>query len=129
MVPGDCAGLAFSGLLSRLAWVTDSDYCPSMKGRIIFIEGVASSPEQIRKDLQTLIDRNFFKGASGVVFCHFLRCGENTEVDSVLKEFAPKLGVPVYRGFPFGHSSQCYTIDFNRRAEIRDGQIVFPSVQ
>ena len=129
LVPGDCEGLAFAGLLSRLAWVTDSDYCPSMAGRIVIIEGVSSTPEAVRKDLQTLLDRNFFKGASGVVFGHFLRCGDRAEVEAALKEFAPKVGIPVYRGFPFGHSSQCYAIDFSRRAEIKDGKIIFPAVK
>ena len=129
MVGGDCSGLAFAGLLSRLAWVAESGYCPSMSGRIVFIEGVSTTPEKMRQDFQTLLDRKFFAGAAGVVFCHFLRSGKKEQVDAVLKEFAPKLGVPVYRGFPFGHSSRSFTIDFSRRAEIKDGKVIFPPVK
>ena len=129
LVAGDCSGFAFAGLLSRLAWVAESGYCPDMTGRIIFIEGVSSTPEKIRADFQTLLDRKFFAGAAGVVYCHFLHCGKPAEVNAVLEDFAPKFGVPVYRGFPFGHSDRCYTIDFSRRVEIRSNAVTFPAVR
>ena len=127
LVPGDCAGLPFAGLLSRLAWVATSNYCPDMTGRIIFIEGVSSTPENVRSDLQLLLDRKFFAGAKAVVYCHFLRCGDRKEIKAILEEFAPKFGVPVYRGFPFGHSSKCFTIDFSRPVEIKNNTVIFPA--
>ncbi len=129
MKGGDCSGLAFTGLLSRLATASRTDYCPSMAGRIVFIESVTSSPENMRKDFQTLLDRKFFDGASGVVFCHFSRCGSQAEVDALLKEFASQLSVPVYRGFPFGHLPDIYTIDFSRLVEIKDSRLTFPAVK
>ena len=129
MKGGDCSGMAFTGLLSRLAWVAQSDYCPSMAGRIIFIEVVSSTPEKMREDFQTLLDRKFFDGAAGVVFCHFLRSGKPAEMEAAMNEFASKLSVPVYRGFPFGHSAKCYTVDFSRRVEIKDSKVTFLAPQ
>ena len=129
MKGGDCSGMAFTGLLSRLAWVAQSNYCPSMAGRIIFIEVVSSTPGKMREDFQTLLDRNFFDGAAGVVFCQFLRSGKPAEMEAAMNEFASKLSVPVYRGFPFGHSSKCYTIDFTRRVEIKDSKVTFLAAQ
>ena len=129
MKGGDCSGLAFTGLLSRLATVTQTDYCPSMTGRIIFIEVVSSTPEKMRQDFQTLLDRKFFDGAAGVVFGHFLRSGTPAEMEAAMNEFASKLTVPVYRGFPFGHSSKCYTVDFSRRVEIKDSKVTFLAAQ
>lgn len=126
LVPGDCEGLALSGLLDRLVRVARAGYRPDTTGRIIFIEVVGSTPEKIRADLRELVDRKFFAGAAGVVFCHFIRSGEKAEIDAVLKELAPKFGVPVHRGFPFGHSPECYTIDFRRKVVIKNGELVFP---
>ena len=126
LVPGDCAGLPLSGLLERLTRVSRADYRPDTAGRIIFIEVVGSKPALIREHLQELVDRKFFAGAAGVVFCQFIRSGEKAEIDAVLKEFAPKFGVPVYTGFPFGHSPDCCTIDFRRKAVIENGKLVFP---
>ena len=128
LVPGDCSGLPLTGLLSRLAWVVESDYCPDTTGRIIFIEVVASSPDKVRKDLDLLISRGFFAKAKAVVFGHFLRSGKLKELAAIRKEYAPKLGIPVYEGFPFGHSRKCCTIDFSRPVEIKDNAVIFPAV-
>ena len=128
LVPGDCSGLPLTGHLERLTRLAGAEYRPDTTGRIIFIETVRSTPELIRAQLQTLIDRKFFDGAAGVVFCQFVRSGKASEVNAVLEEFAPKFGVPVYRGFPFGHSSRCATIDFRRQVVIKDSQLTFPVV-
>ena len=44
------------------------------------------------------------------------------EVDAILDNAAHRIGKPVYKGFPFGHSSNCYTLDFNRQIVIKDNQ-------
>lgn len=128
LVSGDCSGLPLTGHLERLTRLAGAEYRPDTKGRIIFIETVRSNPELIRAQLQTLIDRKFFDGAAGVVFCQFIKSGKAAEIKAILEEFAPKFGVPVYRGFPFGHSSRCATIDFSRKAVIKDGELTFPAV-
>ena len=127
LVPGDCSGLPLTGHLERLTRLSGAEYRPDTKGRIIFIETVRSNPELIRAQLQTLIDRKFFDGAAGVVFCQFIKSGKAAEVKAVLEEFAPKFGVPVYRGFPFGHSSRCATIDFSRQVVIKNNELTFPA--
>ena len=129
MVPGDCAGLPFAGSLIQLSLIVESDHCPDTAGRIIFIERVAGSPEKVRAELHSLLEHGFFARAKAVVFGHFLRCGDPAEIDAVLKDFAPKVGLPVYRGFPYGHSGNCYTIDFSRPVEIRNNTVTFPAVK
>ena len=128
LVPGDCSGLPLTGHLERLTRLAGAEYRPDTTGRIIFIETVRSTPERIREQLQTLIDRKFFDGAAGVVLCQFVKSGKASEVNAVLEEFAPKFGVPVYRGFPFGHSSRCAAVDFRRKVVIKDNQLTFPAV-
>ena len=128
LVPGDCSGMPLTGHLERLTRLAGADFRPDTKDRIIFIETVRSTPERIREQLQTLLDRKFFDGAAGVVFCQFVKSGTRAEVDAVLAEFAPKFGVPVYRGFPFGHSSRCATIDFRRQVVIKNNAVTFPAV-
>jgi muramoyltetrapeptide carboxypeptidase len=130
VVPGDCKGLPIAGLLQRFAVVSGKEYCPDRKGKIIFIESVGANPAQIKAQFDTLLKKNFFKGAAGVVFCQFVRCkAPKKEVDALLKETAPKLGVPVYMGFPFGHTSNSYCIDFTRPVEIKNSAITFPAVK
>lgn len=128
IVKGDCAGLPLAGLLSRFALVVKTSDRPITKDRIIFIESVSVDMQQMRKYFKTLIDEKFFDGAAGVVFCCFTKTGaKKSEVTAMLKEVAPKLGVPVYMNFPFGHRNISYTIDYSRRAVVKDNQVTFPA--
>lgn len=127
LVAGNFSGFPLTGHLKRLVRLAGADYRPDTRGRVVFIESVHSSPEEIREHLETLVGRRFFEGAAGVVFCQFVKCGEPEEVAAVLEEMAPELGVPVCRGFPFGHSSRCATIDFRRRVVVEDGWLGFPA--
>ena len=128
LVPGDCEGLALAGLLSRFAWVVKTSDRPIVKDRIIFIESVSATVDDMRKQFQTLLDEKFFDGAAGVVFCCFTKTGaDKATVDKLLKEFAAKLNVPVYMNFPFGHRNISYTIDFNRKAVIKNNTVTFPA--
>ena len=128
IVKGDCEGLPLAGLLSRFAWVVKTSDRPITKDRIIFIESVSANIEQIRGHFQTLLDEKFFDGAAGVVFCCFTKTGaDQATVDTLLKEIAPKLGVPVYMNFPFGHRNISYTIDFSRKAVIKNNTVTFPA--
>lgn len=129
LVAGNFSGFPLTGHLKRLVSLSGADYRPDTRGRVIFIESVRATPEEIRGQLRTLVERKFFDGAAGVVFCQFVKCGEKAEVEAVLKEMAPELGVPVCRGFPFGHSSRCATIDFRRRVVVEDGMLTFPAVE
>lgn len=128
LVPGDCSGLPLAGLLDRLCRLSEGGYSPDTRGRIVFIEDVRDTPEEIRAELQSLLECKFFDGAAGVVFCSFVQCGEPSEIDAVLAEFAPRFGVPVYCGVPFGHTAECVTIDFSRKAVIENGELSFPAV-
>ena len=125
LVPGDCKGYPLPGLLQRLSVLTDKEYCPNAKGRIVFIEEVGNSAEMIEKNLNKLLEKNFFKDAAGIVFCHFVRCKDQHKIDGILKAFAPKTGLPVYKGFPFGHTSRIYCIDFARPVSITNGKVTF----
>lgn len=129
LVPGDCKGLPLAGLLSRFNLLVDKPYCPDTKGRIIFIESVGSNPVEIKKHLEYLLEKKFFANAAGVVFCQFKRCKNADQIDPVIREIAPKLGVPVYKGFPYGHSAKLYVIDFTRPVQIKNSKLTFPAVK
>ena len=129
LVPGNCKGLPIAGLLSRLAIVTDKEYCPDTTGRIIFIEGVGIRAADVKAQLEKLLAKKFFDKAAGIVFCQFVRCNPADEVEKIIDEFALKMKIPVYKGFPLGHTTRHYAVDLQRSAEIKDGKIVFPAVK
>ncbi len=129
LVPGDFSGKPVAGLLARLALAVRSNYGISTKGRVVIIECVRSTPEKITKDFDELLKANFFDGAAGVVFGHFLQSGKTEVIDKILEDYAKKLNVPVYRGLPFGHNSKHLSIDFARDIIVKDGVLTFPAVK
>lgn len=129
LVPGDCKGLPIAGLLSRFAIIVEKEYCPDTTGRIIFIEGVGIRAKDVKVQLEKLLEKKFFDKAAGIVFCQFVRCNPADEVEKIIDEFALKMKIPVYKGFPLGHTSRHYAIDLQRLVEIKDGKIVFPAVK
>lgn len=129
LVPGDCKGLPIAGLLPVFAIVVDKEYCPDTAGRIIFIEGVGIRAADVKAQLEKLLAKNFFDKAAGIVFCQFVRCNPADEVEKIIDEFALKMKIPVYKGFPLGHTTRHYAVDLQRSAEIKDGKIVFPAVK
>ena len=126
IIPGDCSGLPLAGLLQRFSVVCKTQFKPDTKGRIIIIEAVNINAEQVRQSFDTLIAEGFFKDCAGVVFGHFIRSGTPEEVNAILDDVAKRINKPTYKGFPFGHSSNCYTIDFRRQFVIKDNQITIP---
>ena len=129
LVKGDCQGIAAAGLLQRFSVLAEKDYCPDNKGKIVFVEAVSLSASDVRKHLYNLLEKKFFEGAAGIVFCQFARCNPQEKIAPILKEFAPKAGVPVFANFPFGHVAKNYSIDLTRHAVIKNGEITFPAVK
>ena len=126
LVKGDCRGLALAGLLERFVWGIKTTDRPITKDRIIFIESVGINAAAIRKNMQILLDEKFFEGAKAVVFGYLDR-SDIQDNEDVIREYAPKLGVPVYMGFHFGHRKSSRTIDFEREAVIKNNTVFFPA--
>ena len=127
--PGDASGKVVAGLLSRYLRLVDGKYGFSTKGKIVVIEGVRYSSGNVSNSLDTLLKKGFFKGASALVFGHFAQSVDPEQIDAVLVNFAKKLDIPVYRGFPFGHQADNLVIDFTRDAFIKNDTITFPEVK
>ena len=129
LVPGNCSGKAFAGLMSRFIKVGRAGYKVDIKGRIVFIESVFCKADKVREELTELCKLNFLDGAAGIVFCHFTRGDKMDVILPILKEFAPKFKVPVYLGFPFGHHPKNLVIDYSRNVVITDGVLTFPAAE
>lgn len=128
LVPGDFQGLPIAGSLWKLSRLVNKEYCPDTAGKVIFIEASKMKPEILREKLYDLLNKKFFDKVAGVVFCQFANCGKSETVNEILAEIAPKLGVPVVVGYPFGHVPRSYCIDFSRPVVVKNGTVFFPAV-
>ena len=125
--PGAAKGLPMGGHLVRMHTLfTKTSLAPSTAGRIVFLECTAKHTFDILKaDLEEMRDRGYLKDAAAVVFADFRHKGEERKkLDKFLFSFAQTLSCPVFAGYPYGHCSKSYLIDFFRELEISpDGMV------
>ena len=126
LVPGNVKGLPLVGHLERLRRNWNTELRADVKDRVVFLECVNKKTEQIKEFMNELYDKGFFKEVAGVVFCHFTGIEPAKELHEFLDKFAKKIGKPAYKGFPFGHDAQCFTIDFARPVVIENGELKIP---
>ena len=127
---GDCSGKAVAGLIHRYTRVKKANYGLQTAGKIVIIESVGRNAKMIASDLDELLASGFFKGVSAVVFGHITRTKDKQKnIDAALNEFAAKVDIPVYKGFPFGHHAKNLVVDFSRPAMIKNDTIIFPAVK
>ena len=129
--PGACSGTACGGHIVlvlrgvQMGWVADTE------GRIVFLETNPREPAVVRDTLDELVSRGYFKKCAGVVFGDMAAGGPNktklsglarkkakAEIEQIKKDFAAKMTCPVYEGYPYGHVSVSYAIDFLREKTI-----------
>ena len=123
--PGDAKGPVYAGHLKMLQMVDEGDFHVDTAGRVVFIECVRREAPEVREYLEALRKRGFFDKPAAVVFCYFNRVRDEKAIWKMLGEFAATLKCPVYRGFPYGHKSRNYALDYTRTAVIRDGVLTF----
>ena len=129
--PGACAGLACGGHISLVLKGVQMGWTADTKDRIVFLETSIREPSAVRASLDELVSRGYFKGCVGVVFGDLAAGGPNrkklagadlavarAEMAQIRKDFAAKMTCPVYEGYPYGHVSKIFAIDFLRSKSI-----------
>ena len=129
--PGTCKGLACGGHISLVLKGIQMGWAADTKGRIVFLETSVREPSEIRKTLDDIVASGYFNGCAGVVFGELSPGGPNrakltgaalaaarSEVAQIRRDFAAKMTCPVYEGYPYGHVSKSFAIDFLREKTI-----------
>ncbi len=129
--PGACSGLACGGHISLVLKGVQMGWAADTKDRIVFLETSIREPSAVRVSLDELVKSGYFKGCAGVVFGDLAAGGPNrkklagaelaaarAEMAQIRKDFAAKMTCPVYEGYPYGHISKSFAIDFLRPKSI-----------
>ena len=137
--PGACAGLACGGHISLVLKGVQMGWAADTKDRIVFLETSIREPSSVRASLDELVSRGYFKGCAGVVFGDLAAGGPNrkklagaelaaarAEMAQIRKDFAAKMTCPVFEGYPYGHVSKSFAIDFLRSQSITADGILKP---
>ena len=129
--PGACSGLACGGHISLVLKGVQMGWAADTKDRIVFLETSIREPSAVRASLDELVKSGYFKDCAGVVFGDLAAGGPNrkklagaelaaarAEMAQIRKDFTARMTCPVYEGYPYGHISKSFAIDFLRSKSI-----------
>ena len=122
---GDASGRVIAGHLSMLDGNCNSKYRVDTTGRIMFIECVRRSTEQMDKHFDSMMKKGFFKDVKAVVLCHFTNIRDKENLDKMFERWTSKLSCPVYKGYPYGHENSNHALDYQATAVIKDNVLTF----
>ena len=111
-------GKPFAGIIARFPVLLEQGLLPSFDGRVVFIESTPRYADAAEGVLDALAEKGVFAKAAAVVFCDFNRKWESARVREVFVRFAAKVPCPVFAGYPYGHVSRSFALDFTRAVRL-----------
>lgn len=121
---GSAAGQILAGHLQRLSLMNRTRFKPDTNGKVIFTECPRLGVQEVTDAWESLRADGFFKSCSAVVFGRLNGCGEAE--NSVIRQLAESINVPVFSGFPYSHTPRNHMLDLWRSVRITSGgQLLF----
>lgn len=113
------------GNLAILCSLIGTQYLPSLKGKIVFLEDIGEAPYKLDRALTHLSSIGAFDGVAGFALGQFLDCeyppalarGKQSSRDVFIERLG-SLGKPVVSGLPFGHGPYNATLPLGALATL-----------
>lgn len=97
----------------------DAAWLPDTAGRIAFIEvNKTYTLETATLRFNALKEKGYFKSVAAVVICDLGIKGTKAERNQLRESIVKSVACPVFGGYPYGHVSKLYAIDFDRPLTI-----------
>lgn len=105
--PGKAEGELIGGNLSLISAMCGTEYLPSAKGKIVFLEDIEEKPYRIDRMLVQLEQAWDLKKAKAVLLGEFVDCDSSSDRSLTLQETLENhfkdIGIPVMYKIPLGH--------------------------
>ncbi|AIQ53063.1 S66 peptidase family protein [Paenibacillus sp. FSL R7-0331] len=118
---GSAEGIIIGGNLCTLNLLQGTEYMPSLKDAILFVEDdFESGPEVFDRDLQSLIHQPGFEQVRGLVIGRFQRESGVTRdmLITIIQSKKELLHLPVAADVNFGHTSPIFTFPVGGQAKL-----------
>ncbi|SMO36619.1 S66 peptidase family protein [Gracilimonas mengyeensis] len=125
ITPGVASGKLFGGNLSVLTSMMGSDYLPTFKGAILFLEDIGESVYRIDRMMTQLKLNGILYEISGFVFGKCTDCSAGTNslsMQEMLNDHLKPLKIPAFYGALISHEDDNITLPVGIRAEIDAGK-------
>ena len=120
--PGKATGIITGGNLSLMQKLIGTEYMPSFKNKIVFLEDTEEDPYRIDGYLSHLFTATDISQAAGFIFGDWIDCKitnrtkPSLTLDQVLKDYFGGLNVPIITNVACGHGRQNLTIPLGVKA-------------
>ncbi|MEA5508481.1 LD-carboxypeptidase [Crocosphaera sp. UHCC 0190] len=123
ITPGTANGKLIGGNLSVLSGIIGSQYVPSFKGHILFVEDVGENIYRIDRLLTHLKIAGVLDSLSGFIFGQCVNCSPDGDyasltLEQVLNDHIKPLGIPAWSGAQIGHIEPVLTFPMGIEVEI-----------
>ncbi len=119
---GTAEGTLIGGNLSVLVSMIGTEFAPSYKNKIVFIEDIDERTYRIDRMLTQLVQATDLSEANGIVFGIFRACSETKQPFLTLKEaiedIIKPLNIPSSYGLSFGHIKHKITLPIGLTAQF-----------
>uniref|UniRef100_UPI00403F776B S66 family peptidase n=1 Tax=Paenibacillus sp. FSL E2-0201 TaxID=2954726 RepID=UPI00403F776B len=119
---GEAQGTIIGGNLCTLNLLQGTEYMPSLKNSILFLEDdYESSPVTFDRDLQSLIHQPDFQHVKGMVIGRFQQGSRMTKnlLTKIITSKEELSDIPVIADVDFGHTSPMITFPIGGQASLR----------
>lgn len=118
---GKASGKIVGGNLCTLNLLQGTEYMPSLKDSILFIEDdCLTFPENFDRDLQSLIHLPDFQYVKGIVIGRFQKESKITDemLEKIIKTKKELNNIPVISNADFGHTTPAFTFPIGGMGEV-----------
>lgn len=119
--PGSVTGTLVGGNLTVLFTEAAAGRLHFPPQSLLFIEDVTETSYRVDRMLHALCSGGYLEPVAGLIVGDFTDCSPGkfgVEVNSVLLEFAERLGIPVATGLPVGHGVRNYPLTLTSPAKL-----------
>lgn len=119
LVGGRVEAPLFGGNLALLASLCGTDWAPSARDHILFLEDIGEPAYRVDRMLVQLERAGALDGVEGIACGRFTMAAEDAHaVGDVLDDLAQRIGVPAVMDLPFGHVEHNCTLPLGVRVEL-----------
>jgi muramoyltetrapeptide carboxypeptidase LdcA involved in peptidoglycan recycling len=119
---GEAIGVALGGNLLTLNFLQGSDYMPSLKNSVVFIEdNDKETVRDFRNQLQSLLNQKDAHGIKGLAIGRFQRGSEITKdlLTKIVKSQKELKNIPVLANVDFGHTTPMITVPIGGKVSLQ----------
>lgn len=121
MQEGEAKGTVIGGNLCTLNLLQGTEFMPSIKNSVLFIEDDhESKPHHFDRDIQSLIHQPDFESVKGLVIGRFQKESNMTDsmLEKIIKSKKELRGIPIISNADFGHTFPITTFPLGGKVEI-----------